>query len=210
MLHLKAESIGPVWIEYLQAIVDNGSWVHDDREEILETPPVVFTINDFEDKEKVLARYANQHVIDVYTEKMFSMDMIEELNSTYGDRFFANLGVDQIDLAIKKLKDNPWAKSCFVPLVVPDDPGPRVPCLSALQIAVRDNKVQFFSTFRSQNAYNSYGNFLGIRALQELVAEKLGLEAGRVYFFVNFPHIYKSDVAKAKAVLSECIENSEN
>lgn len=201
MLHLKVDSIGQVWIEYLQSIVDNGNWVHDDREEILETSPIVFTINDFEDTSGILSRYADQHVVDVYTEKMFSMELIEELNSTYGDRFFSNLGVDQIALAIEKLKENPWAKSCFVPLVVPNDPGPRIPCLSALQIAIRNDRVQFYSTFRSQNAFNSYGNFLGIRKLQEQVAEKLELKPGSVHFFVNFPHIYKSDVTKAKAIL---------
>ena len=175
----------------------------DDREDILETSPIAFTITEYEDVEGILEKHADQRVIDMYTQKMFSMDIIEEINSTYGDRFFANLGVDQIELAVNKLKKNKWSKSCFIPLVIPDDPGPRIPCLSALQIAIRQDSVQFYVIFRSQNAFNSYGNFIGIRALQGIVSEKLGYEVGDVYFFVNFPHIYRSDVGKAKDIVGE-------
>ena len=203
---MKTVSIGPIWIEYISTVLNNGKWVHDDREEILETLPIVFTIKEFEDSQCILAKYAERHVIDTYTEKIFSKDIIKELNSSYGARLFANLGVNQIALVVDKLKANPWAKSCFVPLVIPNDPGPRIPCLSALQIALRDDAVQFYATFRSQNAFNSYGNFIGIRALQNMVAEKLEHKAGDIHFFVNFPHIYKSDVDKVKNIVSEYLD----
>lgn len=203
MLLLEARSIGPVWVEYMNATLEHGVWTYDDREEVLESPPIIFSISDFDDHEGILRRHGVERVIDIYVEKMFSMDLIEELNSTYGDRLFSNRGVDQIDLAVKKLSENPWAKSCFVPLVTPDDPGPRVPCLSAIQFAVRNERLQIYATFRSQNVFNSYGNFLGIRELQIKVSEMLKIEPGTVNFFVNFPHIYRSDVKQAKAILAE-------
>ena len=183
MFQLKSRSLGPVWIEYLQVVLDNGEWAHDDREQILETAPITFTIDHFEDAEGILKTHGNEHIIETYTSKMFSLEIIEELNSTYGDRFFSNLGVDQIAWAVDRLRANPWAKSCFLPLVLPNDPGPRIPCLSAVQIALRKDAVQFFATLRSQNVFNAYGNFVGIRKLQSLVASTLDARLGSIYFF---------------------------
>jgi thymidylate synthase len=181
----------------------NGSRVFDDREDIMESDAVVFSINDFSDSDGILERHGNKHIIDIYTKKMFSLELIDELNSTYGDRFFSNLGVNQFQLAVDRLKQNKWAKSCFIPLVIPNDPGPRIPCLSAIQVSIRNEEIKIHATFRSQNAFNAYGNFIGLRALQDRFSKELGLPCGPVEFFINFPHIYVSDIELARAIIAE-------
>ena len=198
---LKNYELGGVWLEYIATVLRGGVEVFDQRENVIESIPLCFTISDFEDRHGILAKSASKHIIDIYTNKMFSREIIPELNSTYGDRFFDNLGTDQIAWAVDRLKANPWAKSCFIPLVVPNDPGPRIPCLSAVQLAVREDALNFYATFRSQNAFNSYGNFIGLRKLQLFVSERLGVESGPIAFFVNFPHIYLSDIDQCKLVL---------
>lgn len=200
---LNQNEVGKVWLEYLEAVLTDGELTPDDREEVLEIGPVVFQISTFSDEHGILERNADPHVIDIYTKKMFSMELIEELNSTYGDRFFNNLGVDQVSWAIERLSKNPWAKSCFIPLVIPDDPGPRIPCLSAVQLAIRNEHLKVYATFRSQNVMNAYGNFLGLYAFANSVSEQLNVPFQEAYFFVNFPHIYSSDIDRARAVV-EC------
>jgi len=201
MISLKKDNIGELWLEYINAVSSSDRWVHDNREEVCEADPIVFVINDFTDSLGILSRNADDHVIDIYTKKMFSMELIEELNSTYGDRFFNNLGVNQFDWVVSRLRENKWAKSCFIPLVVPNDPGPRIPCLSAVQVAIRDNKTKLYATFRSQNAYNSYGNFLGLRAMQIKFSEELNVPPGEICFSINFPHIYRSDFQKVRSIV---------
>ena len=202
MKQLSNNVIGDVWLEYIEAVSQNGKLVFDSHEDVYECPPISFYIDRFSDDKGILARNADHHVIEIYTKKMFSMEIIDELNSTYGDRFFNNLGIDQFQLASEKLLENPWAKSCFIPLVIPNDPGPRIPCLSAIQVALRENSVTIYATFRSQNAFRAYGNFFGLRAIQKRFSEKLKRPCGRIYFFVNFPHIYKSDFDRAVEIVN--------
>jgi len=199
---IKSTEIGRAWVEYLAHILNNGSKIFDSREDILEVGPLHFVINDFSDKENIILREGNEHITEIYRAKMFSREIIPELNSTYGDRFFDNLGFDQIADTLKRLRENPWSKSCFIPLVVPNDPGPRIPCLSAVQFAIRGNKILLFATFRSQNAFNSYGNFYGLRDLQQFMARELGKDVGDIFFTVNFPHIYFSDIQESKDILA--------
>ncbi|KXG87603.1 hypothetical protein [Agrobacterium bohemicum] len=202
MILLKNSEIGQVWLEYIQSVLSNGEWVFDNREEIFETTSICFTISEFDDVNGILSRHSQKKIIELYTRKMFSTEIIEELNSTYGDRFFNNIGVNQFELAVKKLKENKYAKSVFIPLVVPNDPGPRIPCLSAVQVAIRHGELVMFATFRSQNVFNSYGNFLGLKELSVRFATELNVASGPINFFVNFPHIYRSDVPRCQGIIS--------
>lgn len=203
---LNSSSIGAVWVEYLAEVLSSGVEVFDARENVLEAAPVVFAIDSFDDPDGVIERHCDKYIIEIYTKKMFSLEIIKDLNSTYGDRFFRNLGVDQISWVVERLRDNQWAKSAFISLVVPNDPGPRIPCLSAVQFAIRDDVLKMYCTFRSQNVFNAYGNFFGVRALQADVAGRLGLSLGPISFFVNFPHIYLSNIEAAAAIVQSVRE----
>jgi len=202
MIVLKNTEIGRTWLEYLDVVRKGVEGVPDDREPIVEQEPISYTLKNFDDKFGIIERNQSSDVIEQYTKKMFSLELIPELNSTYGDRFFDNGGVNQVELAIEKLKANQWAKSCFIPLVIPNDPGPRIPCLSAVQVAIRKSAVELHCTFRSQNAFNSYGNMLGLRAIQDMISEKLGFDRGDIHCTVNFPHIYNSNLTAVSKILA--------
>lgn len=202
MESLDHNSIGSLWVEYLTHVLEHGVEVHDQRENILEVDQVNILLSEISKADPIILRYGKPDVIETYIRKMFSHELIPELNSTYGDRFFDNLGVDQIEWGINRLQDNKWAKSCFIPLVIPNDPGPRIPCLSAIQISIRNDSLNIHATFRSQNVFHSYGNFYGLSAIQEFIAKKIpGVSVGKIYCSINFPHIYLSDVSEAKAIV---------
>ena len=203
MIHITQKNISEIWVAYLKVILKTGVWVDDDREMVFESQPIFFEISDFYDKNNLIEKYGDKKTIEIYTKKMYSMEIIKELNSTYGDRIFNNLGTDQFKWAVNKLRLNSFAKSCFIPLVIPNDPGPRIPCLSAIQIAIRKDKLNVYCTFRSQNALNSYANFIGIRSLQTMFAKELNVDVGSAFIHVNFPHIYKSDIEKSTMVAQQ-------
>jgi thymidylate synthase len=77
-----------------------------------------------------------------------------------------------------------------------------VPCLAALAFRVRSSRVSMTATFRSQNAYTSYLNYLPLRVVQLEVAGAMGLPAGTMRVFVDVPHVYIADTGAVTSVLA--------
>jgi thymidylate synthase len=202
MFTIKTKSLGETWVEYLRYVLADGISTYDAREYVLEASPVTIELSGLEQSDSIIEAVGKKETIDVYTRKMFSRELIPELNSTYGDRLFNARGVDQIDWIIKRLKANQWTKAAFISLVLPDDPGPRVPCLSSIQFAVRNKELNLHATYRSQNAFNSYANFLGVHALHMQVANDVGFPVGKLFSVVHFPHIYTGDVSASREIVA--------
>lgn len=201
MINVKEESLGEAWRSYLREVLNTGVRVPDDREAIMESCSALVEMDIVSDDDKLLKQYGDPHVAAVYRQKMFSREIIPELNSTYGDRLFDQDGVDQVEWITNRLKSKWWTKGANISLLKPNDPGPRIPCLTNIQAVIRDNRVNLTAIFRSQNVYNSYGNFLGLHDIQSLISSKLGLEVGCLSAFVVCPHIYESDLSRARMIV---------
>ena len=197
---ITGKTIGEVWRLYCDHVLSQGVVRPDDKEDILESAPLLIEILDPSVDDPFVLRHGDQHVIEIYTKKMYSMDIITELNSTYGDRIFLNCGVDQFKWMIDRLRTKWWTKAASISLLKPNDPGPRIPCLTQIQFLQRDGKINAHCTFRSQNVFRSYGNFLGIKSLLDKASKELDVPAGRIIVFISCPHIYISDREKAKQI----------
>ncbi len=200
MTEIKQQPLGDAWVEYLRVILTQGSWLPDDREPIIEGPPVFLELNDARKDDPIIQEFGSSHIIEIYSRKMFSRELIVELNSTYGSRLFDWDGVDQVATAVDRLKKRWWSKSAAIGLIAPLETMPRVPCLINLLPLIRKNRLILNATFRSQNAFNSYGNFIGLRALQELIAKRLDVAPGVLRVMAYAPHIYESDIARASEI----------
>lgn len=200
-MNIQEETLGAAWVNYMRHVLLHGRSVPDDREEIRESESVTVEIRNPCPEDRIIRAHADPHVIEIYTLKMFSLEIIEELNSTYGDRIFANGGVDQFEWLRARLRKKWWTKGAVISLLKPDDPGPRIPCLTQIQFVVRGNVLNIFGIFRSQNVFRSYGNFIGLRELQKSMAEASGKTLGKVSAYCVCPHIYVSDIPKAEELV---------
>lgn len=195
-------SLGELWLSYMSHIVQNGSSVPDDREEILETGPVCCEVAHIDGEDPIIKRYADKTIIELYVKKMYAMELMPEFNSSYGDRLFNYDGVNQIQWLIEKLAKNQFAKSAAISLLKPQDTAPRIPCLVGLQPVLRHSTLTLNATFRSQNAFRAYGNFFGLSAILNEMAVALRVEPGSIRAFVVCPHIYRSDIKDAKEIIN--------
>jgi len=202
MISIDDISIGSLWIKYLDFVLQNGKFVEDDKEPILEGDEILLSVRSIDYDDQIIKRYADPDIIDAYSRKMFSLDIIPEIGTTYGPRLFAHDRVDQIEWMVRRLKKNPFSKSATISLLKPGDSG-RVPCLIALSARVRENVVILDAVFRSQNAFKSYGNFFGIDKIHALISKRLNLEKGKLVFNVLSPHIYKSDLEQIKTIIEK-------
>ena len=200
-----SSSIGNAWKNYMKYVKQNSYLIDDDKGKILESGPVIIELNKVSKKDKIIKKYGNPQIQKLYTEKMFSESIIEEIGTTYGDRLFNNNGYNQIKIIIDKLHENPNTKSATISLIDAELIGTsaRIPCLTTLDFKIRDNKLHIYSFFRSQNVLNSYGNMYGIIEIQKFIQKKLECKLGTIFMYISSPHYYKVDEEKINYILDK-------
>ena len=162
MFNITGDSVGEVWIQYLSCILDNGVEFHDENEQIFELEDIVLTIKDNVKDDPILEKYADKKLASLYLKKMQTMEIVPELNASYGQRIFNQLGVNQYEWCLNRLRKKPESKAATMSLLLPDDPGPRIPCLTTIDFKLRNDCLSAKTFFRSQNALNAYGNILAL------------------------------------------------
>lgn len=199
-------SAGRAWARYLAHVVQYGVPLGNDPDPIVEAPPVVVTVKDLDDQDRILDRYGDPRIRETYVRKMFSYEIVKELGTTYGDRLFDYAGHDQIAAAVDTLKNDWWSNKATLTLLDPLERWPerRMPCLTVVDLKIRDSRLLLYAFFRSQNALNSYGNMYGLRAIQSYCAEKLDVAMGPITLFVSSPHVYERDLERAKQIVGQC------
>ena len=204
-------SIGEVWLKYLNTVLAYGSPADDDKGPIIVTSPVLIILpsklNSANDP--ILDKFAKKEIISLYTKKMFCKEIVPELGMTYGDKLFSKDGKNQISWIVKKLKTNVNSKSATVSLLDSEehDIDKKIPCLTTVDFKIVKNSLNLYAFFRSQNALNAYGNFYGLKALQDNVGKQLNVSSGQIHIWVTSPHVYVEDLEEIEGHLGEFSAN---
>lgn len=203
MKMLYADSVGEGWIKYLKSVRDEGRLYYDEDEEIIELEDIVLSIKDDIIKDEILDKYADKHIEYLYLKKMQTTEIVKELNASYGKRIFDQLGVDQYKWVLERLKRKPETKAATMSLLLPNDPGPRIPCLDIIDFKLRHGKLFTKTFFRSQNVLRAYGNLRGIFWLSNKLAKDLEVKRESVTCFISNGHFNKTDLDKVNSILRE-------
>lgn len=194
-------TVGEVWIKYLRNVIENGDYYHDEGERILELSDIVLTVENDEENDWILQKYADQHLKELYLKKMQTKEIVKELNASYGQRIYDQLGINQYEWCLQRLRKKPESKAATMALLLPDDPGPRIPCLDVVDFKLRNGKLQTKTFFRSQNAMNAYGNLCALFWLSNCMAEDLSVERGKLTCFISNGHIYDYKLEEGRRII---------
>jgi thymidylate synthase len=208
---ISADSLGDAWLQCLELIINNGNWIKDDCEKLLELRPFYAHIRFVDRNDHILAEYADQDRINLMERKYTFCGILSEYKISYGKLLYDNNGVDQIDWVIRRLRSKRESKSATITLHRPNEEF--LSCLSMLDFKIRDEELHVVAVYRSQNAFASQpGNMIAIWQIQTKVATALSCGVGSIELFVASLHIYERDLATAKTILAEtrwrCIEDS--
>lgn len=187
---------GKNWINYCKAVLEKGVEFHDEDEKIKELLDVFLVFTEVDSNDEIFEKFADQDLLELYRKKMVSTKIVPELNASYGKRLYNQMGVNQVQWLIDRLKRKPETKAATISLLLPDDPGPRIPCLSVIDAKIRDGKLNLACFYRSQNAARAYGNFIGVSDLHKKIAKEVGYPVGEMKFYVASAHIYEKDFEK--------------
>lgn len=198
---INVTNVEKAWFQYCKYGLLNGILIEESDGNLYESPAITIQINKPEDNS---SSYFNQELIQLYVSKIYKKTIIKELNSTYGDMLFDNQGINQVDWLIKKIIKKPTTKGatiCLIsPLILNSDR--RLPCLTSITIKFRNNRLNLYSTFRSQNIFNSYANFIALYNLQTTISKILKIPSGFIHIYITSPHIYEKDYNKIKEIVN--------
>jgi thymidylate synthase len=213
-----AHSLVDGWTRYVSSIFNNGTMGVDDDQPIREQFGVTIFFTPEADFEVV--HPAMDMVLQAqYVKKMFSRkkiiieETIQELGSSYAVRIFEKPYGNQFDAAVGQISKRPESKSVIINLLHPLDwerktqPSiKRMACLTCIQPLLREGQLHFFAHFRSQNAWNSHGNFKGLYELQRLMLSNLkekGLNVNRggLRITVTAAHLYEPNFKAVERLL---------
>ena len=133
-----------------------------------------------------------------------------ELNLGFEERNILK-GVDQFDMAYKKLKSFPQDRGGIVTLwstgrdnVTLSKSMQRVPCLTFLQFMIRDEKLHLNAYFRSNDMFKAWPrNAFALRKLQKLMAEKLSVPMGNLVTISTLAQVYEDDWGNANTLIKK-------
>ena len=109
---------------------------------------------------------------------------------TYHDRF-----AGQIEDVIEELKRNRYTRRACMTIRLPEDiQSNDPPCLQHIQFFVRENKLDMYVLFRSNDAVKAtYMNAFALIELQKVVAGAIGVDVGSYVHRANSFHCYEKD-----------------
>lgn len=119
------------------------------------------------------------------------MDENGEVNSNYGWQWKRG---DQLGYVIRELTENPDSRRASISIYDAKDRwnfANDTPCTYAINFYIRDNELCMSVMMRSNDLWFGFCNDqYCFSKLQELVANKLELEVGTYFHFVNNLHLY--------------------
>ena len=131
-----------------------------------------------------------------------------DLDGAYGPRIFDNkYGLSQFESVVQKLKAKPSSRQAVIQIFDGQDilkASKDVPCTCTLQFFIRNNRLNMFTTMRSNDVFIGMPHDIFVfTMIQEILARRLGLELGDYRHAVGSLHLYEENLQGAEQYLKE-------
>lgn len=195
---IKAKTIGECWINSIKAVMKYGHEYFDEDTKIKEILGLSIEIATPDTKDEIISKFGDQYVIDKMLKKFSKGIVMEDRPFTYGECIYSKNGIDQFEWLVNRLISKKETKSATIGLLTEGHNGANLPCLTTIDIKIRNNKLilQFF--FRSQNIFGrQYANLLALANLQHELARRCLVDIGSIKGYISSAHIYNYDFAQS-------------
>jgi thymidylate synthase (methanogen type) len=198
-----SNTIGECWLKSIQCILDHGEDFNDEDVAIKEVLGLNVLVNNPDAADAFVYEHGDPEIIRHTLEKFSKGVEMKNRPFTYGQRLYNKNGVDQIEWLIDRVSNKRETKSATICLLNEGDKHKNLPCLTTLDVKVRNDKLimQFF--FRSQNIVGrQYANLIALATLQKEIARRLKVSVGPLKGHVASAHIYEYDLEFANKIVA--------
>jgi thymidylate synthase len=199
-------TLGEAWVGSMDQILSQGQWQKDGERNLLEKRNLGLRIISVSAADPIIVRYADQERILLMKKKHESLCIIDPFVVSYGQALYSNMGINQVDHLINRLKEKRETKAATISLHNPGETYST--CLSLLDCKIRNNSLDLTAVYRSQNTYGSQpGNILALSSVHKHIATSTDSQLGAFNLYVISAHIYEEDVADARSIVTEVIRD---
>uniref|UniRef100_UPI00402AC565 thymidylate synthase n=1 Tax=Succinivibrio sp. TaxID=2053619 RepID=UPI00402AC565 len=200
-MEIVTKSIGECWLKSIDAVMENGSLVLDEDVNLKEVLSLAVKIENPDITDQLIYRYGDPDIIK-HTLKKFEKDVVmEDRPFTYAERIYDKHGIDQYEWLLERVRNKKETKSATICLLNEGDDSPNIPCLTTIDVKIRDNALDLQFFYRSQNIIGrQYANYLALAKLQKDLAKDLNTKVGFMAGYIASAHIYEYDFDYAESL----------
>jgi thymidylate synthase len=230
---IEGNSISSVWLKALDCVLKFGESKNTEygmkQKEIFDLVSVIKG-DDIGLPEWLPVKEAD---LDDYYKNFFSKEKPLGVEYTYGERLFnlklsrmseydknvlkemhneASTALDQVDSAIKKLKEVPYSRRAIAITWrhESDTNASNPPCLIEISWSIKYSKLYQTATFRSHDIFGAWLlNVYTLRKLQKDIAKELNIDIGSLIVVSISAHIYQNNLNRAEELTEKYYRNRE-
>ena len=201
---VEARTIGECWQKCIGAVIAEGDLFFDEDVKIKEILGLTVSIDQPALTDSFIARYGDSEVIRHTLQKFWKGVVMTNRPFTYGERLYNKNGIDQIDWIINRVLAKRETKSATINLLNEGENSNNLPCLTTIDVKIRQERLNLQFFFRSQNIVGrQYANLLALSKLQADIAFRLGVAIGRLQGYIASAHIYEYDFPFAQKIINK-------
>jgi thymidylate synthase len=219
---VRGEKIGETWLKVLRTVYDYGTLVKmksKDSTEVRMCQNLMITIDGEDPDNPQMEEYFRfeESYLKSYCDEICTDKVPEGTIYTYGSRLRAWEGkggekIDQIEDIISYLKADQFRTSAIAQTwIVEDELARRIlnkdknsPCIILVQAFAPEDKLTLTVYIRSNDMFRAWPlNMFGLRKLQKVIADGLGLKMGSLTTISCSAHIYQDNWGDTKEILDK-------
>ncbi len=227
-LNVRGNKVSEVWLKVLEQI-DKYAKVSkiktNESVKIKELLNFTAVIEDEDPSDPIIPEYFrfDKEYIFNYYEEMCTPKIPSGVIYTYGSilrswkNYRNNERFDQIQAIIDYLNKDIFRKSALATTWTVEDAltnrhtnkDKNNPCLVNVQVLYQDNKLYLTAYFRSHDMFRGWPvNAFGLRNMQKIIANGLGVEMGSLTMISASAHIYEENWQETKEILNQYHKNT--
>jgi thymidylate synthase len=204
---IKSETIGEAWLAVADHILTTGVPEHYDGLPILEVAHATLVVARPDADDPVIAEHGDHERLAWMRANFADHARVEALGDarSYASRIFdyAAAGRDQLAWVIERLRADPTSRSATITTLEPLIDTTYIPCVSLLDFWIRDGAVELVVYAHSIDfGAKGYGNLAELALLQHRVAASLERPVAALRFSIKSAHVYDTERAYMRAVLT--------
>lgn len=206
-IEIHTTTIGEAWLAIARRILADGAPSRYDDLAILELPRASITVDSPDPSDPVIDRLGDPDRLAWMHANFTDSALVRELGDarSYASRLFdyGAAGRDQVDWLVERLTADPTSRSATITTFEPLLDTSYIPCVSLLDFWLREGRLEQVVYAHSIDfGAKGYGNLVELAWLQQHIAGRLGVPAGRLDFLVKSAHVYATEFDYMNAVLS--------
>jgi thymidylate synthase len=208
---IAADTIGGAWLRVAERILADGAPSTYDGLPMVELVHITLDVATPDPHDAIIAQHGDPERLAWMRANFRDYARVAALGDadSYATRLYdyEHSGRDQVAWVIERLRNDSLSRSATISTFQPLTDTSYIPCVSLLDFWLPDGALELTVYAHSIDfGAKGYGNLVELAALQQHVASALNAPLGRLLMIVKSAHVYATETAYMRSILSEASE----